>query len=178
MFTTNWHLPDQSAWQAFLEWRQPARILEIGAWEGATTQLFAQWGSVTVIDSWSSGGRDRFDYNTQDLGITVHQEHSHIALRDLWCGGSEFDLIYVDASHYTHDVLADSVLAWQLLADQGTMVWDDLLARKEKPDRPQRFPRFAVEAFVQSNWSYLEVLDTEFTAEKLAVRKHSARTPS
>ncbi len=37
----------------------------------------------------------------------------------------EFDLIYVDGSHYDENVIIDSILSWRLLKTNGVMIWDD-----------------------------------------------------
>ena len=38
---------------------------------------------------------------------------------------NNFDLIYIDASHYAPDVLSDAVLAFKLLKPGGILIFDD-----------------------------------------------------
>lgn len=41
--------------------------------------------------------------------------------------GQQFDLIYVDGSHFADDVLTDGITAWRLLKDGGVLIFDDFL---------------------------------------------------
>ncbi len=42
--------------------------------------------------------------------------------------GQMFDMIYIDGSHHSEDVLLDGVNAWHLLKDGGALVFDDYTA--------------------------------------------------
>jgi predicted O-methyltransferase YrrM len=61
-----------------------------------------------------------------------------------------FDLIYVDGSHRAPDVLADAVLAFQLLRVGGIMIFDDYLWRLEPDGRqdPLNMPKPAIDSFI------------------------------
>ena len=118
------------------------RICEIGSWEGRSTLFFSFYfpmSNITVIDMWS-GKKDingvdlfkiaeqRFDRNLMDFSdrLTKIKNNSSVAFSKLVTEGKkEFDLIYIDGSHYADNVLVDAILAWQLLAIDGTIIFDD-----------------------------------------------------
>ena len=67
----------------------------------------------------SSGSRDK---------VEVFQGDSKLILRTGVFSISRFDyysIIYVDGSHWSKDVLQDTVLAWGLLRVGGVMIFDD-----------------------------------------------------
>jgi hypothetical protein len=41
----------------------------------------------------------------------------------------EFDVIYVDGSHFADDVLTDGITAWRLLKKDGVLIFEDLTWR-------------------------------------------------
>ena len=122
--------------------RSPARILEIGSYEGMSACYFL-WrlseAELTCIDTFTGGLADRaasmhasleqtFDHNIAvlDTGrVTKIVADSRAALVDLQGQGARFDLIYVDGSHLGLDVLVDAALSWRLLGDGGFLVFDD-----------------------------------------------------
>jgi len=44
--------------------------------------------------------------------------------------GEQFDIIYIDGSHATLDVLLDAVLCWRLLPSGGLLIFDDYWYRR------------------------------------------------
>ena len=67
-----------------------------------------------------------------------------------------FDFIYVDAAHDALNVLRDAVLAFDLLAEGGVMVFDDF-GWEVMPSELDR-PKIAVEAFVSCYGKQLQVI--------------------
>ena len=72
--------------------------------------------------------------------------------------GEKFDLIFIDGSHATLDVMVDAALAWQLLARGGLMIFDDYWYRRTDLGRDFR-PKLAVDAFVGAMSHEIEVAD-------------------
>jgi predicted O-methyltransferase YrrM len=123
----------------------PLRILEIGSWEGRSTLFLLTYftqGHLTAVDTW--GGSDEHQYNAmQDLRdlevrfdanlapcvarLTKRKGSSLHVLPQLVDEQQEFDVIYVDGSHFADDVLADGIAAWRLLKQGGILIFDDLL---------------------------------------------------
>src|SRR6185312_6234037 len=77
---------------------------------------------------------------------------SHSAMIRLLADGNggRFDFVYIDGSHQAPDVLADAVLAFQLLKLGGVLVFDDYLWAMEPLGRQDFYnmPKPAIDAFV------------------------------
>lgn len=135
-------------WFSVLEPRKAdaAKVLEIGSWEGRSAIGFLEIlpnATITCVD-WFNGSPNhwddpamrgtlsqmetRFDRNLAAYGARVRKikARSVAAMDSLALRGEKFDVIYIDGSHRRDDVLADSVMAWRLLALGGTLIWDDL----------------------------------------------------
>jgi predicted O-methyltransferase YrrM len=120
-------------------------ILEIGSFEGRSTLFFLSYfpeSQVTVIDLWNqdvdpqsvSEGRSsvemRFDRNVAEYSDRIIKMRGMSAecLGKLVAGRpSKFDLVYVDGSHFSDDVMTDALLSWSMLKSGGTMIFDDYL---------------------------------------------------
>lgn len=68
---------------------------------------------------------------SQRVELVTHKGCSDEHLARLIAGGfrQRFDLVYIDGSHYSHDVLSDAVLSFPLLKVGGHMLFDDYLWR-------------------------------------------------
>jgi predicted O-methyltransferase YrrM len=60
-------------------------------------------------------------------------------------GVGDFDLIYVDASHYAVDVLTDAVLSFKLLKAGVILIFDDYLWAGD--ENIVYYPKIAIDAF-------------------------------
>lgn len=133
--------------------KEKLRILEVGAFEGASTTWILDnlmshpESSLTVIDSFAGGmehqeepSPDGEQYKLESLEsrfwsnvskcahvtkMRMIKAFSDDALMALRQEHAEFDFIYIDASHVAVDVLHDAVLCWRMLQVEGTMVFDD-----------------------------------------------------
>jgi len=72
---------------------------------------------------------------------------------------STFDLIYVDGSHTSSDVLLDAVLSFQLLRENGLILFDDYLWAESlsQADNPINFPRMGVDAFTTAFFGKIKI---------------------
>lgn len=123
----------------------PVRILEIGSWEGRSSLFFLTYfgqGKLTAVDTWA--GSDEWHYNaTPDLRdlearfdsnvssgagrVTKRKGSSLSVLPQLIAERQEFDLIYVDGSHFSDDAIVDGLNAWRLLKQDGVIIFDDVM---------------------------------------------------
>lgn len=157
----------QTALQRFVD--QPnLHVLEIGSWEGRSTCWFLTHvlthdaARMTCVDTF--GGSEehyalfdaaylsnieaRFDQNIARTGV-AHKVMKHVGasnqvLRSLPAVAT-FDLIYIDGSHWSDDVLTDAVLSWELLKLGGYMIFDDYDGELRFP---QQHTKVGIDAFM------------------------------
>ncbi|MFN7038769.1 MAG: class I SAM-dependent methyltransferase [Alphaproteobacteria bacterium] len=79
----------------------------------------------------------------------------------------KYDLIYIDGSHSAKDVLVDAVLAWELLKNDGLMLFDDYKWTMFT-DTPWLNPTVAIDGFLNSYDTMYEVLHKDY---QLHIRK-------
>ena len=163
-FSRDWLTSRFSLWRSLLAEldNRPARILEIGSFEGLSTCFFL-WrlpgARVTCVDTFAGGVEDAgtarsdleeaFDANVALVDASRVRKlvgDSKRRLLDLADEGDEFELVYVDGSHLALDVLVDAALAWGLLAPNGTIVFDDYRWRELGDDALLR-PGTAIDVF-------------------------------
>lgn len=155
---------------------KPVRYLEIGAFEGQSIALVHAILNgemrATAIDPFTNyseqAGTDMGDVfntfyaNVKAIGaqkkVRVLKGRSVDHLPKLIDARERFDLIYIDGSHATLDVMLDAVLGWQLLARGGLMIFDDYWYRRVDLGRSFR-PKLAVDAFVGAIAHEIAVLD-------------------
>ena len=142
-FTQDWATSRFAQWRPLLDELEgrPARILEVGTFEGLST-CFLLWrlprARLTCIDTFegspehvgvvTAGLEASFDANIALVDasrVTKLVGDSKRRLLDLSADGAQFDLVYVDGSHLGLDVLVDAALSWNLLTPRGVVVFDD-----------------------------------------------------
>ena len=130
---------------------------------------------VTCIDTWQGGAEHqpgaaidtsmpaverRFDANialakasaAHGAEVTKIKDWSNLALADLISARTDqrFDLVYIDGSHQSPDVMTDAVMAFQLLRVGGLMIFDDYLWSMDQPGHQDimKMPKPAIDAFL------------------------------
>jgi predicted O-methyltransferase YrrM len=174
-FTVDWFSHHIPIWEPQLARLQPARILEIGSFEGRSSCYLIETCSrnkhieIYCVDTWEGGTENdkktmqeverRFDHNVAiakkraSHGAVVKKlkKKSVTALAEILSSNEQpFDLIYVDGSHQASDVLTDSIIAFQLLRVGGVMMFDDYLWHME-PEGEQdtlKMPKAAIDSFI------------------------------
>lgn len=165
--------------------QNPARYLEVGAFEGHSTAfvhaLLGGQVRITVVDPFSENKEipdafmrnafDRFSANMEAIGakerVRVLRGRSIDHLPKLIEAGEQFDIIYIDGSHASIDVMLDAVLCWRLLTRGGLLIFDDYWYRR--PDLGPDFrPKLAVDGFVGTMSHDVVVLDV---ARQVFLRK-------
>lgn len=153
-FSSDWFSHNIPGLTSVLNYLKPARILEIGSFEGRSTVFFLEEAlkyqpnvEIFCIDSWEGGAEHQgiwnmgeverhFLHNTQlaqakfPQGKIHHARgYSHPKMIELLANGFEgyFDYIYIDGSHEAPDVLLDALLAHRLVRKEGIISFDDYL---------------------------------------------------
>ena len=171
IFTKDWFDKNsRQNWDRIVPIINPKKILEIGSYEGAAAcYLIEKLGKnnfleVHCIDTWEESDglakeealivEKRFDYNMQ-LAVNrsqnktkyfKHKSQSYLVLSKMIADGvGDFDLIYVDASHYAVDVLTDAVLSFKLLKAGGMLIFDDYLWAGD--ENIVYYPKIAIDSF-------------------------------
>ncbi len=176
VFSEDWFKPNIPTWEthlAHLKGVPNLNYLEVGPYEGRSffwlldNILTHPSTRATAIDIFESGDSKWYDpqfehqfmRNLRASGradkVTVIKGMSEDKLRELEV--NSFDLIYIDGSHATADVLADLVLAWGLLKVGGIMIIDDFSWRSEWPFDLR--PAFAINAFVSAYGHQIDILN-------------------
>ena len=164
-----WYLDDLERWGRLFATDQPARVLEIGAFDGVSANvmldvLFSHSdSSVHCVDAFlpdpttpqvNETTRRLFEENMVaggheaqirlHVGLSLEVLARMITLSDF---RSNFDFIYVDGSHLARNVLIDATQSWGLLKVGGIIVFDDYTwgARND----PYGRPKIAIDAFVK-----------------------------
>jgi len=67
-----------------------------------------------------------------------------------------FDFIFIDASHEAKNVLTDAILSWEILNEEGILIFDDY--KWDKLNEEYFKPKIAIDSFVSIYKNQLEVL--------------------
>ena len=147
--------------------------LEVGVFEGRTVAWMLEnvlthpTARITGIDIFLGDVEARYLATLEATGqadkATTIKGYSQVELKRL--PPESFDIIYVDGSHTAEDVLADAVLSWQLLKDDGLLIFDDYLwlgppSAWKLP--PELRPGVAIDAFITSYRDYLTVVHRDY----------------
>ncbi len=159
--------------------------LEVGVFEGRTVAWMLEnvlthpTARLTGIDIFLGDVEARYLATLEATGqadkATTIKGYSQVELKRL--PPESFDIIYVDGSHTAEDVLADAVLSWQLLKDDGLLIFDDYLwlgppSAWRLP--PELRPGVAIDAFITSYRNYLTVVHRDY---QVIVRKRDNPCP-
>ncbi|HEX4197243.1 MAG TPA: class I SAM-dependent methyltransferase [Caulobacteraceae bacterium] len=177
-FTVDWFSHHTPVWNQLLDQHKPARIVEVGAYEGRSTcYMIERCAADHPIDVWSidtwEGGVDndssvmsdvekRFDHNVavaqsnavHSANVRKIKQSSNLALATLLAAemGPTMDLVYIDGSHQAPDVLSDAVIGFSLLKVGGLMIFDDYLWYMEVDTQKNvlNMPKAGIDAFINT----------------------------
>jgi predicted O-methyltransferase YrrM len=195
-FTNNWFdITAMGIWDDLMSKIRPKTVLEIGSYEGASAcyliRKFASQYPIELhcVDTWEGGGAEmpaveaRFHKNielarkraTHNANVIVHKGRSERCLvrllsKELF---DYFDIIYIDGSHTSVDVLSDAVMSFQLLKIGGTMIFDDYLWRQNSGVSTDCLdtPKPAIDAFLNIFFHKMRIYwspNSQVFAEKMA----------
>ena len=160
-------------WTSIFSQRKIKNVLEIGSYEGQSTCFLIEFlggetgSQISCIDTWEGSFEHsekdfseierRFDQNTEialndapnEVIFRKIKNTSTSALAKLILEKSTFDLIYIDGSHHSMDVLSDLVMASHLLSENGLIIGDDYLWEPDfnHAGNPNITPKPAIDAF-------------------------------
>jgi predicted O-methyltransferase YrrM len=138
-------------------------ILEIGSYEGRSTIWFLEnillhpSSTITCIDTFQ-GSDEHPDYLKLNIYDNfIHNINNFKNKVKILIGKSfdilktlptqeVYDVIYVDGSHYSHNVLEDAILSFYLLKKNGYMIFDDYLWRDTTS---LENPKIGIDAFLE-----------------------------
>jgi SAM-dependent methyltransferase len=163
----DWFTRNIPAWERFLEpycAKPGLNYLEVGVFEGRSliwmlenilTNPSARATAIDLFGDFADLPADsiktHFLENVRRAGaeqkVRIVSGYSQIELRRLPL--ASYDIIYIDGSHNGDDVLEDTLLAWRLLKEGGTLIFDDYA-----------YPgvEFPVNAFLQLFGHHFEII--------------------
>lgn len=161
----DWHRNHAAVWRQVVQPRLPkegvVRWLEIGSLEGRSAawtinNILGPEDEIVCVDVWRNTDHEAaFDEN---VGCRAIKEKGTSESYLLSASG-EFDVVYIDGSHNSPDVLSDAVLSWRLLKKQGgIMIFDDYHWRHPCDKAGLVDPRVAIDAFVACHETQIAVL--------------------
>jgi predicted O-methyltransferase YrrM len=167
-FTADWFSHNIPTWEKILDrfkGKPNIHYLEIGVFEGMSAFwmleniLTHSTSKLTCIDIFPKQIEERFYANLKKSGfedrVTVVKGKSQKELKRF--SDNSFDIIYIDGGHTAADVLADAVLSWPLLKEEGILIFDDYLWKK-KENPPQMTPKIAIDAFITVYINHIEII--------------------
>lgn len=169
----DWHSAHTHLWLSLLPPLlpdRPIRWLEIGAFEGRSAvwtleHLLRDGDELVCVDTFADAAREsRFDTNLAGRATKIKSRSVDYLRRER---GSFFG-VYIDGSHDAPDVLADAVLAWQLLEVGGVMILDDYRWHHPRATVGRVSPGVAIDGFLAAFVTRLSVLHI---GEQVIIRK-------
>lgn len=156
----------------------PVHILEIGCYQGEATSWFLRnlchhpkskvhavdtfAGSPEYITTNFSKIEQTFWRNVRATGresqVEMHKSMSYDVLVEMNNARKHpfLDVVFVDASHESHDVIADGILSFALLKIGGIMVFDDY--EWDKLVQSYYRPKLAIDSFLSIMQPQIQIL--------------------
>lgn len=189
-FSNEWFAKNLYIWNFILSKIEPEKvkkIVEIGSWEGMSTNFLAlafPGASIACVDTWAGADEHvsgdaasaetlkaierTFDQNTLDFAnqITKFKMRSF----DFFASRKpedQFDLIYIDGSHDAEDVIFDAFLSFGALKPGGFLIFDDYLWKYYGEERKN--PASAINYFLAYNAAKIDLVfvDSQVVLQKL-----------
>lgn len=172
-FSTDWFSKHMPVWGQVLAGyvgKPDVEYLEVGLFEGMSALwmldnvLTSDTARLTGIDPFLGDYEQKFKKNLELSGASqkakVIKGYSQLVLRELT--PDSYDIIYIDGSHATKDVLEDAVLCWRLLKQGGILIFDDYvwvgLGFHCEFDSAADYPKPAIDAFATCFKDEIEVV--------------------
>lgn len=164
------------------EYKQDSELecLEIGSWQGLSavfTLEFFKNANLTCVDTWAGADEHRSE-DASTLSVlndveTVFNKNlaPHADRLNKYKGTSyqffndnfvaeKFDLIYIDGSHHSDDVVVDAVKSFEMLKVGGIIIFDDYLWQFY--ERAIDNPAGAINAFLRLKKYQLEIVSSQY----------------
>lgn len=191
----DWFTPNIPRWLRVLDDHHLAQkhglqVLEIGSWEGLSAYFILHTlpnATLTCVDTWEGSDEHKtgpfskeykpnkveqsFDSNLAPFRDRLNkQKCTSFSFFANNSGRDQFDLIYVDGSHYTDDVLIDAVKCFEMLKIGGLMIFDDYFWRLYP--NPLDNPAAAINLFLRLKHGAYKLIDVsgQVTIQKISDR--------
>ena len=139
-FTYNWFGSNPQIWfyifKRFNFFDQKLNILEIGTFEGRSAAFFYKYLNIKkliTVDLMEKNSKEylNFEYNSKKfINCNFYNLKSNIFFKEIKLN-KEFDIIYIDGSHYYEDVLNDAICSYKVLKSGGIIIFDDFLYTRQ-----------------------------------------------
>ena len=173
-FTSDWFTPAIPVWKKVLtdyQGKADIRYLEVGVFQGRSalwalenilTHPTARMTTIDILEN------PTYLENLEKSGAAQKATNLIGPSQEvlLTLPPDSFDIIYIDGSHQGDHVLTDAVLAWGLLKEGGTLIFDDYAWNKEWADEVT--PGVAVDTFVTL---FRRSLDVTWREHQLVVKR-------
>lgn len=161
----------------------PIKILDIGIGNGETMEKFSQvflehnkesvyygiktnkkdFKSETLLDTLSDDNTKLNDRKNKSLAqdrLFITEEtsnlESNVILSDFLQKSLTFDIIHINSSYYSKDILLDSLIAFKLLKNNGIMIFNNYLW--EKTNEKVYTPKPAIDIILNMYKNEIDVL--------------------
>jgi hypothetical protein len=173
-FTSDWFTPAIPVWKKVLsdyQGKPDIHYLEVGVFQGRSalwmlenilTHPSARMTTIDILEN-PTYLENLEKSGAADKATTLIGPSQEVLLT---LPADSFDIIYIDGSHQGDHVLTDAVLAWGLLKEGGTLIFDDYAWNKEWADEVT--PGVAVDTFVTL---FRRELDVTWRKHQLVVKR-------
>jgi predicted O-methyltransferase YrrM len=167
-FSSDWAAEHFFRWAELLHQlrEQPARILEIGSWEGRSALFFVNYlprSHIVCVDTFGGNVEHQLDPHFAELALKAESQFdanlaafagrvekikgsSGTVLPELGISQRRFDLAYIDGSHMAADVYRDAALTWPMMEQGGIVIFDDY--EWDLMNNELERPKLGVDAFL------------------------------
>jgi len=189
-FSCDWTTPNIPVWAGLLHGHRErsVRVLEISSWEGRSALFFLNYlpkAHIVCIDPFAGNvehnqneyfaklvpaTEGRFDRNVvAPFGDRVEKIKgaSGTVVPQLAIDARQFDIVYIDGSHYAVDVYTDAALIWPIVAPGGVVIFDDYNWDLMETERER--PKLGVDTFLAGMTGHYRLVHSEYqlVVEKL-----------
>lgn len=169
IFTKDWFTNNIPIWKKELTRfnTKPTKFLEIGTYEGrsaiwALENILSHPRSmIYCVDTFEHGTFPTFKKNIERFKdkVIVLKGKSQNMLKDPRVLKESFDIVYIDASRHSQNVLEDAVLCFPLIKPGGLIIFDDYTYSREHDNR---CPKQGIDAFLNAYANDVRVLLTRW----------------
>jgi len=188
----DWFTPNIPSWSSVFDRIEGKDIfrngLEIGSWQGLSAYFLLQEFPnlhMTCVDTWEGADEHKsHDHTTKEIletseaafdnNLSIYNERfkkykgTSLSYFNSFPKQNCFDLIYIDGSHHSDDVVLDAMKGFEMLSINGIMIFDDYFWSYYS--NPSENPAGAINAFLTLKKHQLEILSINY---QLIIRKKS-----
>ena len=144
-FSYNWFGFNAQIWfyifKKFKLTNKKIKILEIGTFEGLSTSYFLRYLKKSKLDAVDPLNKKTIFYKNLLFNKKKMRNFKYFSIKSekffKQCK-KNYDLIYIDGSHYYKDVLSDANYSFKLLKKNGLIIFDDFLYERESKNKKNK----------------------------------------